>query len=161
MINLSKYLEPGEVVTATYQPILLSQGWTIFWGSLAWALALFLVWPLINQGQWGLIGLGLLIIVGSYWLLRARLLWRGTLLLLTEKRLIDINRLGLFKEVVSQVAYVNLEDVNWTKPGLAAQLLNYGTVAVSYSHGTIKLNFSHIKNPKELATKIISQQNSV
>ncbi|MFZ5390860.1 MAG: hypothetical protein ACOZAJ_01115 [Patescibacteria group bacterium] len=161
MLNLSKYLEPGEGVLKRYYPIWFNQAGAFLAGGFFWAAALFLLWPLLKQGDWGIIGLILLAILGSYFLLRARLLWRGTCLVLTDKRLIDINRAGLFKEIVSQVAYLNLEDISWSKPGLLARLFDYGTVTVSYSRGSIKLNFSHMKNPKELASQLISRQKIV
>jgi len=160
MLNLSKYLNPSEEVQIIYRPSLASRWRDLSLAGFLLASALFLLWFLFQQGKWGLVVWGGLILLSLYSFLRARLLWQNTALILTKQRLLDVSRSGLFKEVISQTDYASIEDVSWSKQGLFAHLLGYGTVTVRYGRGAVQLKFPYLKDPKNLTEELLNRRQS-
>lgn len=118
--KFSKYLRGREELLKAYQQH--AACYTVAWilSILLIGAAFFLLWPLLNLGQWGLLGFVALLSCGLIILVRTIRLWRGNVLLLTTERVLDINRTGFFSQTVSQTTFSDIQDISWSRKGLGA-----------------------------------------
>lgn len=93
-------------------------------------LPFFLAFPLFKQGPPGVIAFAALLLVAvvALW---AR--WRrhlGTVLLVTDRRVIDVEHPGLFGRRVTDVPYRRVDEVAYERRGLCATVFQYATIRI-------------------------------
>jgi len=157
--KFSNYLHTGEEVLQYYQ----RQAASYFF---SWVLALvfiipafFFLWPLFQAGTWGVVAFAVILAIGLVILLRTFLLWRGNIVLVTNERILDLSKEGMFGKSVSQATYNEIQDVSWQRNGLWATLWRYGDVQLVAGGGSIRLIFPCLKNPQQVVDFIISLRN--
>lgn len=161
MQEYSKYLRGGEEVWYVHHRHPAPQLWRWALGGLLVAAGFFFLWPLFKLGGWGVVVFLVDILVGTLVVVRTSVMWRNTVLIITNQRLIDVHRGGLWHEAVSQLSYTDLDDVGWSRAGVWGTILGFGTVEVHGVNGTVRLLFSHVTKPSQLAGVIttIREQN--
>jgi hypothetical protein len=154
MRKLDKYLKPGEELWQVYK----RHGLTYFlwWiiGCLLVLGAFFFLWPLFRIGGWGVLIFLVLFFVGAGIIIRTVRLWNGNLLLLTNQRVIDISRSGLFGETVSEMPFYDIQDISWARKGFWAAIWRYGTVQLVSAGGAVRLLFPNLIKPADIAAQI-------
>lgn len=114
------------------------------------ALPFFLMYPLFQWGNWGLLAFGLLLLIAFLYCLRLFIVWYFNLFIITDQRVIDVFQKGFFDRTVSSVIYSRIRDVAYRTKGLFQTIFHYGTVIIEISGTKVRLEVKNIKNPKEI-----------
>lgn len=135
---------------------------------------LTLVLPLIKSGFLVLVSLILFInyaysnqiifiilfvmfIFGASWVLYIWVCWWGDVYIITNQRLVDINRKGIFSKKVTEVPLEKIQDVAYEVKGPVATILKYGTILISTASAEKEaLKLEKIKNPEKIQGLIFS-----
>lgn len=101
-----------------------------------------------------LIGLILAVFAGgltalSFWV------YRRNQLILTNKHLIKVEQDGLFARKVSQLSLGRVQDVNGSRRGLVATILNFGNVELQTAGEQEEFVFVQMPDPAGLANKLV------
>jgi hypothetical protein len=87
--------------------------------------------------------------------LRGYIIWAGTMLIVTNQRIIDVDRRGIFDRIVSEVPYQSLSDVAYRSKGLIEMTANIGTITFQMYSGNENVSFRNIINPASLHKQIL------
>jgi hypothetical protein len=131
-------------------------------GGILIAIAFFLFVPLWNLRVWkfdihiaGQTIFFLMLAFGFLYALRAYIVWHGTMLLITNQRIIDVDRRGFFDRIVSEVPYESLSDVSYRSKGFIEMTANIGTITFQLFSGNENVSFSRLINPAALHKQIL------
>lgn len=147
------------------KPIIIRPSWQAqryLWSLSAMLLALpfFLLYPLIQNGQWGLVTGGGLIAVSALTGGYALFLWRRTYIVLDTERLIDHSQEGLFRARATTIPYSDIVNVSLRQRGIWQTLGRTGTVDIVFStRGVMTLSVSDMARPAQLID-LIEQRRS-
>lgn len=95
-------------------------------------MALFLfVFPLFSFGVIGIIIFFLLFFAGIFFLLRNVTNWLGTYCVLTNRRLLCIQRTGFFKKDVNEILLENITELSYITKGVVQTLFHFGNVRLA------------------------------
>jgi len=110
-------------------------------------------WDLFTAGR---IIFSLMLIVAAYLAIRAWVVYRGTMLVVTGERVIDVHRRGLFDRIVSEIPYASISDVSYRSKGMVEMLANIGTITFQTMGGKENIAFKYLYNPGSVH-KIVTQ----
>jgi hypothetical protein len=113
-------------------------------------LPFFLMFPLFALGWFGALLFLVLIAVAVAIGVRTYVSWDHTVLIVTDRRLIDIDRRGLFDRVVTQAPFSQIDEVSYRVHGLAPTLFKYGSVRVQLSGSAADIEFKRAPSPSRL-----------
>lgn len=100
--------------------------------------------------------------LGSWWLFLWTIffiIWTNyylDIVVITNKRIIDIEQLGLFARDIVEVRMENIEDIKTTVIGLLASLLDMGSLHIQTAGESREVIIKNIANPHEVR-EIISR----
>lgn len=82
------------------------------------------------------------------------------ILIVTDRRLVDIDQQQLFYRQISQLSLEDVEDVTSIVKGMFPTFFNYGTVRIQTAGEKENFVVEHVRHPREIATIILdlSQQ---
>jgi hypothetical protein len=130
--------------------------------ALLYIFAFFFFVPLWNLRLWSwdiaVVGKTIFfgaLIFGFIYFLRAYVIWRGTTLIITNQRIIDVDRRGFFDRIVSEVPYQSLSDVSYRSKGIIEMTANIGTITFQLFSGNENVSFEHMMNPAALHKQIL------
>lgn len=112
------------------------------------ATSYFLFW-LLEQGLWGQIVVGIGYTVGTVILVRMLVYLRGTVLIITTDRVIDIDKPTLFSKDITQIKLRDIEDVEGKVKGIFGTLFRIGEVRVT-SHRSVAIRMGSIRSPLDV-----------
>lgn len=75
--------------------------------------------------------------------------------IITNKRIIENQQLGLFKHAVNEIELKNIQDISIKILGPFAQLLNYGNIEIQSAGAIAKFNFTKLPDPQKIKNIII------
>lgn len=138
----------GENLIATFRDNWAGRlrGWLTGFGLLS--VGFFLMVPLFSMQWFGVIVFVGLIAGGLAVLSRTFAEWRDNVLIVTDRRVIDIDRKGFFDRIVSEAPYDRIQDVSYALKGIGGALLGCGSVTVRTGVGAIGLEISFVKDPR-------------
>jgi hypothetical protein len=143
-------LKPHEEILATVRQSLIpnSGKFLLF---VVWILVpFFFLFPLFHQGVGGVIVFFGLALSGLFFLLRQYIRWSGTTLVLTDKRVVDIERRGFFDRVVTEVAYMQIDESSYRIKGFWATVFRYGALRFELAGSAADIEFRHISRPSRI-----------
>lgn len=148
-------LKPDEEVLGLVRASLRSKIGTMLFISLWVLLPFFFFFPLLALGLFGLVFFGVLILSGT---VRAIVFWRnwyGTLMIITDDRIIDIERKGMFAENRTEIMHHDLLDAVVEPRGLLQRLTGVGAVRVRTTKAlSYEVVFSGVSRPQHVADLI-------
>lgn len=149
-------LKAHERVVATVREHAVTHlgGWILV--SLLVLLPFFLAFPLFTQGTPGVIAFGFLLLVA---LVVCWARWRrymGTVLIVTDRRVIDVEHPGLFGRRLTDVPYSRVDEVAYERRGLAAAFFRYATVRIVTSGTGADIEFVRAPGAERLRDLIES-----
>lgn len=101
-------------------------------------------WP------FGLATFWLLLFCGSYLGLRLLVIWYGNALIVTNRRVVDVNRSGLFDREVTEAGFDKIQDVVYQVKGLRATLFGYGTVVIQTAGAVSSIEMPYVRRPRDV-----------
>lgn len=117
---------------------LISQYSNLFWfGAFAWAFifwnSFFIVWT-------------------NYYL---------DILLITTKRVIDVEQLGLFARDLAEMRIESIQDIKVQVIGILASLLDFGNIHIQTAGVNREFIIEHIQNPHQVKDAIMKQREAL
>jgi hypothetical protein len=113
---------------------------------------------LINiVGMIALYGAGVSMLVGLLMFLWRFYMWKRTVYVLTDKRIIIIRQLGLFTHDDRETGLAMIQDVRAKVSGLQATLYGYGDVIMQVSSEDAQLVLEKVGKPREVLGVIIRE----
>lgn len=150
MSYLTKILKEGEEPVRVIRRYWFSFVWQIIMAVILIALPFFLMYPLFQWGQWGLLAFGLLLLTALLYGLRVFVVWYFNLFIITSQRVVDVEQKGFFERTVSSSAYGRIRDVAFRTKGLWQTIFNYGAVIIEIAGAQVRLEARNIKQPKDI-----------
>lgn len=151
-------LDNGEEIIQTANPSFFA-----WFGSFIFVFVLFFIsayffyyllsWQLYG---WLILGVILFLILGV--LLRVFVLQAGNVLIITNKRVIDIDRPGLFTQNTYALNYSEVKDVAVVSHGLMSFLFKTGDVIIESKQGEYSLDLTNTRHPQAVQTLILSER---
>ena len=118
-----------EILDTVREDIVPSLPWWIF--LFLWIVApFFFLFPLVKQGPAGIIFLIVLVGAGVFVTLRSRYERLGTVLVVTDQRVIDVVQNGFSDRIISEVDHRDIEEVLYRIKGLLPTVFRFGDVIV-------------------------------
>lgn len=143
-------LKANETVLLTVRATLIPW-WSRIMLAFVWlVLPFFLLFPLFQMQVFGAIIFIGLLGSGLIYAYRTFLLWHGSVCVITDLRVVDIDRRGIFSRLVSEVALAEIEDVSYAIKGLVPTVFRYGTVTIKVKGSTIALQIYHVRRPLQV-----------
>lgn len=140
-------LKPHEEILATVRQSLIP----IFWKFLLFAFWLlipfFFLFPLFREGVVGVIVFFGLVISGFALFLRQYLRWVGTTLIVTDKRVVDIDQRGFFDRIVTEASYSQIDEASYRVKGFWATVFRYGSIRLDLSGSAADIKFERVNRP--------------
>lgn len=133
--------------------------WSIILAIILLILPFFLIYPLFLQGVWGVVAFFTSITISLILIYRIYRSYYYTALVITSKRLIDMEQIGFFSNSSSVVLYGKIQDVNYKSRGLIPTILKIGNIYISFINDKNSfIELESIKYPALVVTKIIKQR---
>lgn len=156
MSYLAKILKEDEEAVRVVRRAPWSFLFKIIWAAVLIALPFFLMYPLFRWQTWGLPILGLLLTIGLVYGLRVFVVWYFNVLVITDRRVIDVYQRGFFDRTVSAAGYSRIRDAAYRVKGLLPTIFRYGTVIIEIAGAKVRLEVKNVKNPKEIQEIIVA-----
>ncbi len=117
-------------------------------------LPFFFLFPLWKEGTWGVIVFSLWLASGVFLLARTYFLWSQTILVVTDKRVVDHDQKGFFHRVVTEVRYDQIDEVGYSIKGVLPTLFGYGTLHIELSGSSVDIEIEKIHRPARITDAI-------
>ncbi len=117
--------------------------------------AFFIFW-LIGKGWWGYLLLVMGMLLGVLMIVRAWFFSYYNITVVTTERLVDISRAGLFREVLSPIGYLDIQDVFVEKRGVWAGMFNFGNIIVKTKNDQVVILIEKAPTPHLLVDMVLT-----
>ncbi len=147
-------LETGEEMRAVYH----RHGMTLFMRLVPYAMILIVLFlflfPLFTLGWKGAVLFGVLFVACIIVSVRSIISWLGSMTVLTNVRLLLVERSGFFKTQVSEMKLDQIFKVSYEMKGMRQALGRYGTVILVVMFTGDNMYIKDIPNPQEALNQI-------
>jgi len=123
-------------------------------------LPFFFLYPLFNFGNAGIAVFFIVLLVGLTVLARNVSVWYLKVLIITNQRVVDIDKKGLFQKIVSNIPLEKIQDVYYRIKGVRQTLSRLGTIHIVLPKN-VKIEFKNIPNPQRAQQLIIDLRTSL
>jgi uncharacterized membrane protein YdbT with pleckstrin-like domain len=110
----------------------------------------FFLFPLFSSGPTGVVAFIAMVVAGAVIAFRSFIMWDGDIIVVTNKRLVDVDQLGVFSRTVNEIVVENIQDCSWSKNNLLDQILNMGHFKARSASGSLTIEAKCIPRPQEL-----------
>lgn len=121
------------------------------------AIDFFLMSPLFSLGRFGLAVFLVIMVFSATVALWSWVRWRSTVFLITNQRVIDVDRVGFFRWAVTDVNYANISDISYEISGVLETVLKAGDVLVSTQSGSHAIKAVFVPDPCSVREAIMEQ----
>jgi|GEM_PF-1149631 len=151
-----KRLELGanESIWAVWRRWWLTMWWRWLLVVVAILLPFFLLYPLLQWPKYGPIAFVVLLIVGVSVSARWWWRWYGTVLVLTNRRIIDCDQRGLFDRILTAASFNHVTDIHFRRKGVWQTMLGYGTIEYTILPGQTRIITPGLKAPAAICQAI-------
>lgn len=143
-------LKPHEEILQVVRESLVPHSGKFFLLGIWFLLPFFLLFPLLNGGTIGMVTFGLLFVFSTGFLWRASRSWAYTLLIITDKRVIDIDQHGFFDRTVTEIIYDRIDEVTYRTKGIIETVFQYGTIRLHADGTAADIEFVRVKRPARI-----------
>lgn len=123
---------------------------------ILFATAFYLFW-FLSQGWWGTAVVGLGFLIGIYIIFHAWFFWKNNMLVITDERVVDVNRLGWFEELISTAVYSDIKDIYLHRKGLLANIFRYATLVIESKSQRALLELPAVSEPEKVLALILDK----
>lgn len=148
--------EHEEILVVVYQSLFLYlRSFIVAVGALV-ATSYFLFW-LLEQGLWGQIAVGAGYSLGVLLLIRLGIFWRGTKMVITNRRVFDIYQRSLFDRQTTQVRLKDIDEVEGEITGFWGTILRLGKLRIEAKRGEVVVSLPWIRRVYQLEDLVLDQ----
>ena len=108
----------------------------------------FFLFLLFSHGTTGVVLFISLLIFGIVLVSRRLYLWHAQAFIITNQRIIDVDRRGLFKQIISSASLNHITDVYYESIGLWQTVSKSGNIIVILNDGKTKFEFKNVSYPE-------------
>lgn len=150
-------LRPSEEIDLVVRRSGAVFAWRYIFGfGILFVTAFYLFW-FLAQGWWGTTVVVLGFLIGLYIIFHAWFFWKNNMLIVTNERVVDINRLGWFEELISTAAYSDIKDIYLHRKGLFASIFNYATVVIESKSQRSLLELPSVSEPEKVLALVLDK----
>ena len=157
-------LDDEKIFIVVRQHWIVLAGKLIIWFIFAAALVLFRRYgqaylPGLFEGDIGTVTTLFLQIYSLFLVLALFLIWLLYYLniqVITDRRIVDIDQVGLFSHVVSELHIAKIEDVTSETNGVFGTLFSFGMVFVQTAGTIERFEFDNVPDPEKIEILILS-----
>ena len=117
-------------------------------------LAFFLIYPLFLQGWWGIVAFFAIIFFVLFYIFRLIFLFRHNTLIITNKRLIDHERVSFFEQYIDEFPYSKIKEAKAIKKGIFPTIFKYGNLRLILDNDIAPFELYKIGQPLLLQDEI-------
>ncbi len=143
-------LKPHEEILSTVRQSLIPNMGKFLLFILWLLIPFFFLFPLFRLGIGGIIVFFGLALSGLLFLVRQYMRWSGTTLILTDKRVVDIEQRGFFDRVVTEAPYTQIDESSYRIKGFWATVFRYGFLRFDLSGSAADIEFKHVSRPAKV-----------
>lgn len=140
-------LKPHEEILSTVHQSIVPNVWKFLLYALWLLIPFFFLFPLFREGVIGAVIFFLLVITGLLFFLRAYVRWFGTVLILTDKRVVDIDQRGYFDRIVTEASYNQIDEASYRVKGFWSTVFRYGSIRLDLAGSAADIEFEKISRP--------------
>jgi hypothetical protein len=116
--------------------------------------AAFFLYPLVQQGVWGIYVDVILAVIGLWIFFRTYVSWYSTCWKITNWRIVDVFQRGFTHQEKTEVSYSQIENIYGKKKGIISGLFGLGDVYISVSGSRVKLKLASCPRYAQLISLI-------
>ena len=154
-------LKPEEEILMVNREVILPRAPKIALYVLWFLLPFFFLFPLFRLGFLGVLLFLILIIPAGVFLYRAYLTWSDTMLIITDRRVVDVERSGLFNTEVCEASHADIDEATFRIKGFLPTLFKYGDVELKVSGAAADIEFRCVKHPAKVHDLIADLRRAV
>lgn len=147
-------LNKGEEIILVVRKYWISIVFKLFIGSILLITPIIFVSPLFAKGVIGKSIFFVVLLFGALLILKVLWVWLNDVFVVTNKRIIDINRRSMFDQIVSQAELSKVEDTSYRQKGMCQTLFKYGHIYIQTEGEVLVLEITDIKDPQMVLSKI-------
>lgn len=117
---------------------------------LWFVIPFFFLFPLFREGWIGVLIFFALVVSALVAAARAYVRWANTVLVLTDRRVIDIERRAFFDRVISETPYAHIDDVTYRVKGIVPTMFRYGDLRVHVAGSAADIEFCRVARPSRV-----------
>ena len=155
LIRKNINLRPEETVIKILRPAGRILILTLSWPLIIISADFFFLYPLFYQGKAGMIIFNLVLLVGLIWLARRLISWYLTILIITNQRLVDIDRPKLLTKTVSEIPLAQVAEVIFRVRGLTQTLNRLGDIYISLTDSQTKILVRQVAQAQKIQQLIL------
>ncbi len=153
--------QDDEIVIDIIRKSLWYWFWSITLAIVLLILPFFLIYPLFLQGWWGAMVFFVVLAISLILIYRIYRIYHYTALIITTKRLIDMEQTGFLNNSSSVILYGKIQDVNYKSHGLLQTIFKIGDINISFVNDKSSfIELDSIKYPSMVVSKIIRARES-
>ena len=150
-------LKENEVIERIIRKYWVSILYKLILGLILLSVPFIFIVPLFKKGTLGISIFGVVLAIAVLMISRVLLVWYGDVFVITNHKIVDINKRGMFDVIVSEIFFNKVEDVSYRQKGIFPSLFGYGSIYIQTDGGNLILEIEKVKNPQEIHTLINSK----
>jgi len=115
----------------------------------------FFLYPLFYLGSKGIALFSAMLVLGILWLIRNVIIWYFQTFIITNQRIIDIDKKGFFQKTVSDIPLSKTNDVFYQIKGIWQTLSRIGNVYIILDDGKTQIEIRNISQPYRIQQLIL------
>lgn len=152
-------LELDEEVLGIVRSSVLSKLASLVFTLIWFLVPFFFFFPLIELGGFGLIVFLILLVSGGWNAISRKMQWKYTILIITDKRIIDVDQLGVFERNISELSYDDISEVMFKKRGLFNKIFDLGSIKVQTTKAMqFDLEITGVRHPENVRNLLVDVQ---
>lgn len=121
---------------------------------LLFLLPFFFLFPLLRLGTPGFLIFGALAISSLIYLIRNLTKRKNTALIITDRRIVDVDQKGLFDRVVTEIGHHQVDEASYRIRGMMPTIFRYGELRLKTSGETADIHFIRVRKPEQVQNLI-------
>jgi len=117
----------------------------------------FLMFYFFSLGWWGTVMFFSILFIAVFYIIRLLFLWNRNLIIVTNKRLIDLESSGFFKKLVTDFPFKKIKNVTLDVNGIIRRIFRYGDIKLDIEAQPLGFRLYNIKKPAEILELINMQ----
>ncbi|MFC1598305.1 PH domain-containing protein [Patescibacteria group bacterium] len=155
---LLKSIGYDEAVIRIFRSSLVHYRWSLLGYSGLVIASFFFLYPLQSFGRWGWLIFLILIIIALLGLIKTFLVWSLNVFILTNRRIIDIDRRKFFEKHVAECPLENIQDIRYNQRGVIATLFKIGSVIIDSGSAKGHIEMPDVPEPEAVKELIMRER---
>jgi membrane protein YdbS with pleckstrin-like domain len=151
-------LQPHESVLQEVRRARMTLTPGVTFGAFVVLANFFLLAWWFQHDPWGPLAFAAVLGLGAFIILRAVVLWRKNILVITNQRVIYFQQRGLFDQIAIEVGYEKIQDIRYSIQGIVQTMYKIGTITLQTAGSTNVLSADFLPQPMRIQRIIADQQ---